>query len=195
MTGIVAMSVTASGVSGSDSSERTSAPMLRTTCDAAATGSVFATEQRPDTPFTIQLPRLTGWQVRQGEGGDLVLYRLDRHAGRIGGATVTVGVSRPAIAVTTITAFMVDDTWQQSRSETVGVCGQRAIRASGIEPASGADGVDLYHEYLGFSYMTDGMKYPIGMSAKATAADRDRYQPDIDAFVDGLQIVRIPPTS
>ncbi|MFF0455817.1 hypothetical protein [Nocardia africana] len=59
--------------------------------------------------------------------------------------------------------------------------------------ASGTEEVDEYHEFLGFDYLAGDMLYPIRMSVEATAADRDMYTPDIDTFVDGLQIVPIPP--
>lgn len=197
LAGIVATSVVACGEPGSDSSSTTSAPAVRTACDAsAANGSVFTTEVRPDMPFTLQLPQLRGWQVTPVEGDDLVLRRVDRHAGRMSSATVTLGVSTPRSAAdNTVVLESVAGTWQQWRSETVRVCGRGGYRASGISPASGTDEVDHYHELLGFDYLAGEMLYPIRMAVEATAADRDLYQPDIDTFVDGLQIVPLPPAS
>jgi hypothetical protein len=83
----------------------------------------------------------------------------------------------------------IDGRWRQWRSETVQVCGWGATRSTGVSPASGTDGVDRYHEFLGFGCLAGDMLYPIRMSVEATATDRDMYQPDIDTFVDGLQIV------
>ena len=193
LAGIVATSVAACGDSGADSP----APPIRTACDAsAANGSVFTTEVRLDMPFTILLPQLKGWQVAPVEGDDLVLRRGDRQPGRMSSATVTLGVSTPRSAADNMTVLSaIEGNWQQSRSETVQVCGRGGNRFTGILPASGADGADRYHELLGFDYLAGEMLYPIRMAVEATAADRDRYQPDIDTFVDGLQIVPISSAS
>ncbi|MFI7188363.1 hypothetical protein ACIBQ0_01395 [Nocardia nova] len=193
LAGVVATSVTSCGASGSDSPETTSAP--HTACDAsAANGSVFTTRARPDMPFTLQLPLLRGWQVTPADGEDLVLRRVDRHAGGMSSATVTLGVSPPRSAAgNTHVISGIAGNWRQRRSRTVQVCGRGGTRSTGISPASGTDGVDHYHEFLGFDYLAGDMLYPIRMSVEAPATDRDMYQPDIDTFVDGLQIVPTPP--
>ncbi|RDI42521.1 hypothetical protein [Nocardia mexicana] len=197
LAGVVATSVAACGGAGSDSPETTSAPAIRTACDASAeNGSVFTTKVRPDMPFTLQLPQLRYWQVTPGEGDDLVVRRAERRAGRIGSATVTLGVSSPRSAADNVSVLRsVEGKWQQWRSENVQVCGWRGTRSTGIRPASETDGADHYHEFLWFDYLAGDMLYPIRMSVEATAADRDTYQPDIDTFVDGLQIVPTPPAS
>ncbi|WP_063001942.1 hypothetical protein [Nocardia mikamii] len=87
----------------------------------------------------------------------------------------------------------IDGIWRQWRSEAVQVCGWDGTRSTGVSPASGADGVDRYHEFLGFGYLAGDVLYPIRMSVEATAAERDMYQPDIDTFVHGLQIVPTTP--
>ncbi|WP_147287863.1 hypothetical protein [Nocardia pseudobrasiliensis] len=189
LAGIVAASVAACDVS--ESPNTTSAPTLRTACDAdAATGAVFTTAARPDMPFTLQLPQLRGWQVTPMEGRELALRRADRHAGRTGNATVTLDVSEPRNVADNISVFTgIQGDWQHWRTETVEVCRRGGYQATGILPASGVDGVDQYHEFIGFDYLAGEMLYPIRMSVEATAADRDTYQPDIDTFVDGLQVV------
>ncbi len=145
-------------------------------------------------PFTLRLPQLRGWQVAPVEGDDLVLRRVDRHAGRMSSATVILGISPPRSATdTTIVLESIAGKWRQWRSQPVQVCGRGGTRSTGILPASGDDGVDHYHEFIGFEYLSGDMLYPIRMSVEVTAAERDMFQPDIDTFVDGLQIVPIPP--
>ncbi|MCC3313141.1 hypothetical protein [Nocardia africana] len=195
LAGVVAASMTACGESAPDSSTTSSAPTIRTACDAsAANGSVFTTTVRPDIPFALQLPQLRAWQVTPTEGKDVILRRSDRHPGRMSSATVTLGVSPPrkASGHTAVISAM-EGTWRQWRSETVQVCGWGGTRSTGVLSASRAEEVDEYHEFLGFDYLAGDMLYPIRMSVEATAADRDMYRPDIDTFVDGLQIVPIPP--
>lgn len=194
LAGVVAASMTACGESGSDSPTTSSAPTIRTACDAsAANGSVFTTTVRPDIPFTLQLPQLRAWQVTPTEGKDLILRRADRHPGWMSSATVTLGVSPPrkASGKTAVISAM-EGTWRQWRSETVQVCGWGGTRSTGVLSASRAEEVDEYHVFLGFDYLAGDMLYPIRMSVEATAADRDMYRPDIDTFIDGLQIVPIP---
>lgn len=197
LVGVVVTSVAACGGPGADSGGTTAAPAVRTACDAGAVnGSVFTTKVRPDVPFTLQLPQLRDWQVVPVEGDDFVLRRADRRAGRMASATVTLGVSSPRRVTDNITVLgSVEGEWRQWRSEAVQVCGGGGSRATGILPASGADEVDHYHEYLGFDYLAGEFLYPVRMSVEATAADRDLYRPDIDTFVDGLQVVPIPPAS
>lgn len=197
LAGVVATSVIACGKSGPDPSKTSSAPTIRTACDAsAANGSVFTTTVRPDMPFTLQLPQLRGWQVTPAENDDLVLRRVDRHAGRMSSATVTLAVSPPRSAAdNSVVMSAIEGTRRQWRSEAVQVCGWGGTRSTGVSPASVSDGVDQYHEFLGFEYLAGEMLYPIRMSVEATASDRDMYKPDIDTFVDGLQIVPITPVS
>ncbi|MBF6328464.1 hypothetical protein [Nocardia transvalensis] len=174
---VVATSVTACGGAEPDSPTHPA-------CNASApTGTVLATEQRPDVPFTIQVPQLPAWQQTPVEGGDSVL----RIALGKGNATVTVRVL-PARdrGTTSIMSVSMGDGWRESGSETISVCGLEAYRTTGISPAS--DG-DLHKELLGFSYDIGEMNYPIMMSAQAPAAERDTYQSDFDTFVNGLQIV------
>ncbi|WP_280316993.1 hypothetical protein [Nocardia wallacei] len=196
LAGIVATSVAGCGGAGSDSAGTTAtAPPIRTACDAsAANGSVFTAEVRPDVPFALQVPQLRDWQVVPVEGEDLVLRRADRRVGRMGSASVTLGVSTPRRATDNVTVLSsIAGDWRQWRSEAVQVCGGGGTRSTGILPASGAEGVDHYHEFLRFDYLAGEFLYPVRMSVEATAADRDLYQPDIDSFVDGLQIVPISP--
>ncbi|MEU6563303.1 hypothetical protein [Nocardia nova] len=195
LTGVVAASVAACGESASDSPETTSLPAIRTACDAeAANGAVFTTEARPDVPFTLQLPQLRAWQVVPADGDDLVLRRVDRHAGKLSGATVTLGVSAPRSAVgNTVVIKSIAGNWRQWRNQTVDVCGWDGSRGTGILSASGNEEADHYYEFLDFEYLAAETLYPIRMSVETPAADRDLYKPDIDTFVDGLQIVPTPP--
>ncbi|WP_433724454.1 hypothetical protein ACQP0C_27345 [Nocardia sp. CA-129566] len=125
------------------------------------------------------------------------LHRVDQHAGRKDIATVTLRADRPLPANTSIATGLSTGghEWRPSRSETIDMCGRHATRVTGILLAAGIDGVDLYHEFLSSDYIAGEMLYPIRMSVETTAADRDMYQPDIDTFVNGLQIVPKPPTS
>ncbi|MFC9995787.1 hypothetical protein [Nocardia sp. NPDC127526] len=173
---IVAASVTACGGAEPDSPTHPS-------CNASApTGTVFATEQRPDVPFTIQVPQLPGWQQTSVEEGDAAVSRIGF---RKGTATVTVRIL-PARGTSTVMGVSMGDGWRELGSETISVCGLEAHRTTGISPAS--DG-DLYEDFLGSAYDAGEMTYPIMMSAQTPATDRDMYQPDFDTFVNGLQIV------
>ncbi|MBF6175685.1 hypothetical protein [Nocardia blacklockiae] len=193
LVGIVAASVTASGKSVSDSPERPEtmwAAPIRTGCDAgAAVGSVFTAGVRPGLPFTLQLPQLRDWQVAPAEGDAFVL-RADRHAGRMGSATVALSVSTPRRAAENVTVVKAyQGRWRQWRSGDVQVCGGNGTRSGGILSEADSDGADHYREFLGFDYPAGDLVYPISMSVDATAADQNIYRPDIDTFVDGLQVV------
>ncbi|WP_143876170.1 hypothetical protein [Nocardia fluminea] len=154
----------------------------RSTCDASApTGTVFVTEQRPDVPFTVQIPRLSAWYQTPAEGGDSVL-RLGLGKGD---ATVTLRVL-PARRTSSFAVGLKDDGWRGLASETTSVCGLDAQRTTGISTTSEGD---LYKEFLGFSYDVGEMSYPIMMFAQAPATDRDMYRPDFGTFVNGLEIV------
>ncbi|MFI6042524.1 hypothetical protein ACIA8C_12870 [Nocardia sp. NPDC051321] len=133
--------------------------------------------------------------MTQAEGDELALGRADQHAGK-DITTVTLRVDRPLPANTSIVSGVSTDghEWRQSRSETIDMCGRHATRVTGIMRAAGIDGADIYHEFLHSDYIAGEMLYPIRMSVQTTAADQHTHQPDIDAFVNGLQIVPIPPT-
>ncbi|MFF0490036.1 hypothetical protein ACFYTQ_13550 [Nocardia sp. NPDC004068] len=188
---LVLAAIVATGVTACGESEPTSAPITRTTCDAtAANGAVFTTRARPDLPFTLHLPQLRGWQVTPDDAADLVLRRTDRLAGRTGSATITLRVTEPRRADNRTSVFVAyEGPWRQWRSESVQVCGRGGTRSGGIHPASDAEGGDRYHEYLDFDCPAGELLYPIRMLVEATAADRDLYRPDIDSFIDGLQVV------
>lgn len=172
--------VVATGVTACDGAEPYSP--TRPTCNASApTGTVFVTEQRPDVPFTIQIPQLSAWHQTPAEGGDSVLpIGLGK-----GNATVTLRVL-PARRTSSFAAGLMDDGWRELGSETTSVCGLQAHRTTGISTTSDED---LYKDFLVFSYDVGDMSYPIMMSAQAPAADRETYRPDFDTFVNGLEVV------
>ncbi|MFB7718787.1 hypothetical protein [Nocardia sp. NPDC056100] len=195
LAGIVAASVTACGESASNSSEMTSAAPVRTSCDASvANGPVFASDVRPDMSFTLQLPRLQGWQPTPVSEDNEVLRVVDQHAGQAGRTTISLTVAHPhRVASHSLSVSGYAGNWRQWRSEPILVCGRDGNRAGGILPASDTEVIDQYREFLEFDYFTGELVYPILMMVKGTAADRDRYQTDVDTFVDRLQIVRTPP--
>ncbi|GEM35788.1 hypothetical protein [Nocardia ninae] len=175
---VVATSVTACGGAEPDSPTHPA-------CNASApTGAVLAAEQRPEVPFTIQVPQLPAWQQTPVEGGDSVL----RVGLGKGSATVTIRVLPARDSHTTsIISVSMGDGWRESGSETIAVCGLEATRTTGILPAS--DG-DHYKELLTFSNDVGEMNYLIMMWAQVPAAERDTYRPDFDTIVNGLQIVQ-----
>ncbi|WP_153348065.1 hypothetical protein [Nocardia aurantia] len=128
------------------------------------------------------------------EGDEFKLRRADQHAGRKSVATVTLRTDRPLPANTSIAIGLSSGghEWRLLRSETVDMCGRSATRVTGILRGADIDGVDRYHELLSSDYIAGGMLYPIRMAVEITATDRAAYQPDIDTFVDGLQIVPKP---
>ncbi|MFF2555477.1 hypothetical protein ACFVUS_31035 [Nocardia sp. NPDC058058] len=189
LTAAVAASVTACGGSGPDSAHTTSTPAARTTCDAAAAnGSVITSEPRAGVPFTLRLPDLRGWEVTPPVRADSILRLADRHVGRAGNPSVTFTVSAPRSANMSM-AYGMQGNWKQWRTEEIQLCRLGGNRASGILVASGPDQVDRYREFLDLDYRAGDLLYPIRMMVDTPAADRDLYQPDIDTFVDGLQII------
>ncbi|WP_216906566.1 hypothetical protein [Nocardia noduli] len=165
-------------------------------CDAAAaTGRVFTLERNQKQPFSVRLPELPGWQRNRGPGESADGVGLQRRDTlpddfRSPTAMITLSVGSPvdsvqaAVVANRRTAETGARDWRTREDQSIAACGFEGGRVTGV-----FSGGEWWEDQRVIVCGCGGTVYPVLLSAKTKIADLDRFEGEMAAILDGVQIV------